>query len=68
MVKAENKNIKIVTLKNKILGAALVEYALLIALIAVVAIVALTKLGTQVSDKFNAVGNEIQAAGATPTP
>jgi pilus assembly protein Flp/PilA len=44
-------------------GAALVEYALLLALIAVVCIVALTTLGTQASDKFTDVGNSISAAG-----
>ena len=44
-------------------GAALVEYALLLALIAVVCIVALTTLGKQASSKFNDVGNSISAAG-----
>jgi pilus assembly protein Flp/PilA len=44
-------------------GAALVEYALLLALIAVVCIVALTTLGDQASDKFTDVGNSIAAAG-----
>ena len=44
-------------------GAALVEYALLLALIAVVCIVALTQLGHQASDKFTNVGNSINAAG-----
>ena len=43
-------------------GAALVEYALLLALIAVVCIVALTTLGGQASDKFEDVGNSIAAA------
>ena len=38
-------------------GAALVEYALLLALIAVVCIVALTTLGGRASSKFNTVGN-----------
>jgi pilus assembly protein Flp/PilA len=40
-------------------GAALVEYALLLALIAVVCIVALTILGNQASTKFSKVGNSI---------
>ncbi len=40
-------------------GAALVEYALLLALIAVVCIVALTVLGNQSSDKFSRIGNSI---------
>ena len=44
-------------------GAALVEYALLLALIAVVCIVALTSLGKQASSKFTGVGNSITAAG-----
>jgi pilus assembly protein Flp/PilA len=44
-------------------GAALVEYALLLALIAVVCIVALTTLGKQASSKFVTVGNSIAAAG-----
>jgi pilus assembly protein Flp/PilA len=44
-------------------GAALVEYALLLALIAVVCIVALTSLGKQASSKFTTVGNSIAAAG-----
>ena len=44
-------------------GAALVEYALLLALIAVVCIVALTALGKQAADKFSKVGNSISGAG-----
>ena len=40
-------------------GAALVEYALLLALIAVVCIVALSTLGEQASSKFVDVGNSI---------
>jgi pilus assembly protein Flp/PilA len=40
-------------------GAALVEYALLLALIAVVCIVALTTLGGQASSKFDAIGNSL---------
>ena len=44
-------------------GAALVEYALLLALIAVVCIVALTTLGGQASSMFTDVGNSISAAG-----
>ena len=45
-------------------GAALVEYALLLALIAVVCIAALTTLGGQARDNFSDVGNSI--AQATP--
>ena len=40
-------------------GAALVEYALLLALIAVFCVVALTFLGGQAADKFSDVGNSI---------
>ncbi len=43
-------------------GAALVEYALLLALIAVVCIVALQFLGGKAADKFSTVGNSIAAA------
>ncbi len=42
-------------------GAALVEYALLLALIAVVCILALTFLGSNAADKFSEVGNSIAA-------
>ena len=40
-------------------GAALVEYALLLALIAVVCIVALTALGGKASSKFTTIGNSL---------
>ena len=40
-------------------GAALVEYALLVALIAVAAIIALTALGTGVSEKFDEVNSKL---------
>ncbi len=40
-------------------GAALVEYALLLALIAVVCIVALDFLGDEAAEKFSDVGNSI---------
>jgi pilus assembly protein Flp/PilA len=40
-------------------GAALVEYALLLALIAVVCIVALTTLGTKASAKFDSIGSSL---------
>ncbi len=40
-------------------GAALVEYALLLALIAVVCIVALTTLGGKASSKFTDIGNSL---------
>ena len=41
-------------------GAALVEYALLIALIAVVCIAAITLLGKNANDKFSQVASKIQ--------
>ncbi len=40
-------------------GAALVEYALLLALIAVVCIVALSALGGKASSKFNTIGDSL---------
>jgi pilus assembly protein Flp/PilA len=40
-------------------GAALVEYALLVALIAVVCIAAITILGNKTSDKFSSVGSKL---------
>jgi pilus assembly protein Flp/PilA len=40
-------------------GAALVEYALLLALIAVVAIAALTLLGGKVSNKFSEINSSM---------
>ena len=40
-------------------GAALVEYALLVALIAVVCIIALTTLGGGIRDKFTEVNNSL---------
>ncbi|MDQ4069326.1 MAG: Flp family type IVb pilin [Actinomycetota bacterium] len=43
-------------------GAALVEYALLLALIAVVCILALTSLGNDAADKFEKVGDSISKA------
>jgi pilus assembly protein Flp/PilA len=43
-------------------GAALVEYALLLALIAVLCIVALTFLGGEAAEKFSDVGNSISGA------
>ncbi len=44
-------------------GAALVEYALLVALIAVVAIAALTLLGGSIANKFGKVSSSISNAG-----
>ena len=41
-------------------GAALVEYALLVALIAVVCIAAITLLGRSTSQKFSGVATELQ--------
>jgi pilus assembly protein Flp/PilA len=43
-------------------GAALVEYALLLALIAVVCIIALTTLGDEASSKFDQIGDSIAAS------
>jgi pilus assembly protein Flp/PilA len=40
-------------------GAALVEYALLVALIAVVCIAAITFIGTATSSKFSEVGSKL---------
>lgn len=40
-------------------GAALVEYALLVALIAVVCIAAITFLGNSASSTFNSIGSEV---------
>ncbi len=45
-------------------GAALVEYALLVALIAVVCIAAIQLLGNSAKDKFNQVGSQISSAGS----
>ncbi len=42
-------------------GAALVEYALLLALIAVVCIVAIGLLGDEANEKFTSVAEEISA-------
>ncbi len=40
-------------------GAAMVEYALLVALIAIVAIIAVSAVGSAVSDKFQTVANTL---------
>ncbi|MFP5318139.1 MAG: Flp family type IVb pilin [Acidimicrobiia bacterium] len=45
-------------------GAALVEYALLVALIAVVCIAAIGFLGESANDKFSEVASEIDGAGS----
>ncbi len=45
-------------------GAALVEYALLVALIAVVCIAAIQLLGDSAKEKFSEVGDEISRAGS----
>ena len=44
-------------------GAALVEYALLLAVIAIVCILAITTLGEQAEQEFTTVGASIAAAG-----
>jgi pilus assembly protein Flp/PilA len=41
-------------------GAALVEYALLLALIAVVCIVAIGAIGTEANEKFSEIGSSLQ--------
>ena len=46
-------------------GAALVEYALLLALIAVVCIIALTTLGKGASSKFDTISQSITKAGSS---
>ncbi len=43
-------------------GAAMVEYALLVALIAIVAIAALKVLGQQVSENFSEIDSNLDAA------
>ena len=40
-------------------GAALVEYALLVALIAIICILGVTFLGQRVSSKFKAIGDNL---------
>ncbi len=40
-------------------GAALVEYALLVALIAVICIIGVTTLGTKINTKFNDIGTSL---------
>jgi pilus assembly protein Flp/PilA len=45
-------------------GATAVEYALMVALIAVVIIAAVAFLGTSASDKFDCVGQSVNAAAA----
>ena len=44
-------------------GAALVEYALLVALIAVVCILAITRLGKESNSSFDTTGSAIANAG-----
>ncbi len=43
-------------------GAALAEYALLVALIAVVCVVAVTALGTQISTAFSQIASAVGGA------
>jgi len=45
-------------------GAALVEYALLLALIAVVCILAIGALGDSADQKFDSIADEISSAGS----
>ncbi len=46
-------------------GAALVEYALLVALIAIVCILGVTALGDKVNNKFTETTTELENAGKT---
>ena len=46
-------------------GATAVEYGLMVALIAVVIIAAVTLLGTNLSEKFDTVAQEVGNAGAS---
>ncbi len=41
-------------------GAALVEYALLVALIAIICILGVTTLGTKINSKFNDIGGSLK--------
>jgi pilus assembly protein Flp/PilA len=50
--------------KRSQLGAAIVEYGLLVALIAVVAIVGIRAVGTGANDQFNNVATELSPAAA----
>ena len=43
-------------------GAALVEYALLVALIAIICILGVTFLGRKVSEKFKTIGDNLSAS------
>ena len=43
-------------------GAALVEYALLVALIAIICILGVTFLGQKVSEKFKTIGDNLSAS------
>ena len=43
-------------------GAALVEYALLVALIAIICILGVTFLGRKVSEKFKIIGDNLSSA------
>lgn len=40
-------------------GASMVEYALLVVLIAIIALIAVRFAGTQVSETFSTIGNEL---------
>jgi pilus assembly protein Flp/PilA len=44
-------------------GASMVEYALLVILIAIVALVAVTLAGTELSETFSEIANEVGNAG-----
>jgi len=43
-------------------GAALVEYALLVALIAIICILGVTFLGQKVSEKFKTIGDNLSSS------
>lgn len=42
-------------------GASMVEYALLVVLIAIIALIAVKFAGTQVSQTFSTIGNELSS-------
>lgn len=53
---------------EKLRGATMVEYALLVALIAIVLIAAVSSLGTKVSESFSESANALVGSGAVTFP
>ncbi|NDF70467.1 MAG: Flp family type IVb pilin [Betaproteobacteria bacterium] len=49
---------------SKQAGVTMIEYALIAALVGVAAIVALTTLGTDIKNKFTAIGTSVVSAGS----